>query len=102
MSKKIKKGDQVIVISGSDKGKSGKIINVSGDRVVVEGVALATIHKKPTTNNPGQIIKSERSIHISNISHLDGGVPSKIKFSLDADCKERVFKKSGRKVGQSN
>lgn len=99
MARKIKKGDQVVVISGSDKGKVGKILKVIGERVVVEGVALATIHKKPTSQSPGQITKSERSVHISNVSHQENGKPAKVKFVSDSGVKERIFKKTGKKVG---
>ena len=58
--KKFKKGDQVIIISGSSKKKIGKIISVMGDKVLVEGVNIATVHKKPTSQTPGQIIKVQK------------------------------------------
>ena len=57
MAKKFKKGDNVIVITGSDKGKTGKIISVEKDRVTIEGINIATIHKKPSAQQPGHIIK---------------------------------------------
>jgi large subunit ribosomal protein L24 len=105
MANKFKKGDQIIVISGSDKGKVGKIISILKDRVVVEGVRLVTIHKKPTGQQLGQIKKEERSIHISNISHVENGKSIKIKFVINSDGddkksvkKDRVSKKTGKKI----
>ena len=105
MAKKFKKGDQVIVLTGSSKGVSGKITALTSDKVVVEGVNLATVHKKPTSTNPGQILKVEKPIHISNISHVEDGKAVKIKFVTDAGegkiftRKNRVSKKSGKKIG---
>jgi len=105
MAKKFKKGDQVIVLTGSSKGLSGKITALTFDKVVVEGVNLATVHKKPTSTNPGQILKVEKPIHISNISHVEDGKAVKIKFVTDAGegkiftRKNRVSKKSGKKIG---
>ena len=105
MAKKFKKGDQVIVLTGSSKGVSGKITSLTSDKVIVEGVNLATVHKKPTSTNPGQILKVEKPIHISNISHVEDGKAVKIKFVTDAGegkiftRKNRVSKKSGKKIG---
>jgi large subunit ribosomal protein L24 len=105
MAKKFKKGDQVIVLTGSSKGVSGKITALTSDKVTVEGVNLATVHKKPTSTNPGQILKVEKPIHISNISHVEDGKAVKIKFVTDAGegkiftRKNRVSKKSGKKIG---
>ncbi len=106
MAQKFKKGDEIIVISGSDKGKIGKILSVIKDRLLIEGVNIKTIHKKPTSSNPGQIVKSERSIHASNVSHVEAGKAIKIKFVTEAGegkdftRKSRVSKKSGKKIGQ--
>ena len=104
MAQKFKKNDQVIVISGSNKGKKGKILAVLNDRVIVEGVNQATIHQKPTSQGPGQIIKKERSIHISNISHIEDGKAVKVGFKIeDGESKKfskksRVSKKTGKKI----
>jgi len=99
MASKFKKGDEILVISGSSKGKFGKIISIKGDRVVIEGANIATLHKKPTSQSPGKILKAEKPIHISNISHVENGKPIKIKFVIDSNKKERVSKKSGKKIG---
>lgn len=106
MASKFKKNDEVIIITGADKGKIGKILSVLEDRVVIEGVNVRTLHKKPTSSNPGQIVKSEKSIHISNIAHAEGGKAVKVKFVTEAGegkifkRKTRVSKKSGKKIGQ--
>jgi large subunit ribosomal protein L24 len=104
MASKFKKNDQVIVISGSSKGKAGKITTINGDKVIVEGANLATVHKKPTSSTPGQILKVEKQIHISNIAHAEDGKAVKLKFVIDSGegkeftRKYRVSKKSGKKI----
>ncbi len=104
MAHKFKKSDQVIIISGSNKGKIGKILFLSEEKVTVEGVNFATVHKKPTSSTPGQILKVEKPIHISNISHLENGKAVKIKFVTESGegkiftRKSRVSKKSGKKI----
>lgn len=99
MANKFKKGDEVIVIAGSSKGKIGKIISVSGEKITVEGVNISTLHKKPTSQTPGQIVKVEKPVHLSNISHVENGKPIKIKFMTESGKKERLSKKSGKKIG---
>jgi large subunit ribosomal protein L24 len=68
---KIKTGDQIIVIAGKDKGRTGSVINVSadGERVLVEGVNMAKRHTRPNPGKgePGGIIERETSLHISNV-----------------------------------
>lgn len=70
----IKKGDNVKVIAGKDKGKEGKVIATlpKKDRVVVEGVNIMKKHQKPTQLNPeGGILETEAAIHVSNVQLLD-------------------------------
>jgi large subunit ribosomal protein L24 len=104
MSKKFKKGDNVIIITGTSKGKQGKITSVMDNKVIVEGVNLATIHKKPTQTAPGAIIKKEKPIHISNISHVENNKAVKIKFVIESGegkiftRKHRISKKSNQKI----
>ena len=101
---KFKKNDQVIVIAGSSKGKMGKILSVRGEKALVEGVNLATVHKKPTQQDAGKIVKIEKPVHISNISHAEDGKAVKIKFVTESGegkaftRKSRVSKKSGKKI----
>ena len=74
MNMRIKKNDDVVVIAGNDKGKTGKVLKVFPEtlRVIVEGVNLRTRHTKPTQKNPqgGKVVK-EAPIHVSNVMILD-------------------------------
>ena len=66
----VKRGDEVVVISGTEKGKRGKIIQVvpKRERVIVEGIALKKCHQKPTQDNQeGGIVEREGKIHVSNV-----------------------------------
>lgn len=71
---KVRKGDNVVVIAGNDKGKTGTIKSVVREkgRVVVEGVNLRWKHKKPSQQNPkGERVQMEVAIHASNVMHVD-------------------------------
>ena len=94
----VRKGDQVIVISGAYKGKRGKVLRVVGDRVVVEKVAMIKRHTRATQANPqGGIIDKEGSIHISNVALFDDktGRGTRTKNVVDGGQKVRVGVKSG-------
>ena len=96
----VRKGDMVIVIAGSNKGKKGKVLRVLGNRVVVEKVAMVKKHTKPTQKNPqGGIVDKEGTIHISNVLLLDEktGKGTRTKNQVDGDTKVRVGVKSGTK-----
>ena len=68
----VRKGDNVVVISGAHKGKRGKILRVVGERVVIEKVAMVKRHQKPSQKNAqGGIIEKEGSVHISNVALFD-------------------------------
>ncbi len=96
---KLKKGDQVVVITGKYKGKSGEIIRMfpSEGRAIVSGVNIATKHQKATKNEESGIVKKEAKIQISNIAYLDSnGNSSKITFKILEDGKKvRVAKRTG-------
>ena len=96
---KIKTGDTVIVITGKDKGKTGKVSAVikENDRVVVEGVNIMKRHKKATQESPGKIEEIESSIHISNVAHLDPetGKPTRVKYDTKDGLKRRLSVMSG-------
>lgn len=101
----IKKGDDVVVISGDDKDlkKPRKVLQVLVDKakVIVEGVAIATKHTKPTAQNTqGGIIKVEAAISISNVMLWDAKVnlPTKIKRVRENNKLVRVSKKSGNAI----
>ncbi|GJL85942.1 MAG: 50S ribosomal protein L24 [Micavibrio sp.] len=101
---KIKKGDQVIVLTGKDKGSKGEVLNVQADqsRVLVQGVNMVTKHEKPTQTSPGGIKKKELSIHISNVALADpkGGKATRVGYKVLKDGKKvRVARKSGETIG---
>ena len=88
----IKKGDNVKVISGDSKGKSGRVKEIFPEKrkATVEGVNIITKHTKPNTENPqGAIIKVEAPVHISNLMILDpkGGVPTRVGRRLNKEGK---------------
>ncbi len=97
---RIKKGDQVVVIAGADKGKKGEVMRVAGDRVVVSNVKIVKRHTKanPQAGQPGGIIESEASIHISNVMPLNPvtGKGERVGFKVLGDGRKvRVFRSSG-------
>ncbi len=79
---KIKKGDNVKVITGKDKGKEGKVIAVMDNRVLVEGINMVTKHSKASQANPkGGIIHQESPIDISNVMYVHKGKVTRIGFT---------------------
>ena len=97
---KIKKGDIVEIISGNDKGKSGRVIKVFLDksRIVVEGINIVKKHSRPSQENPqGGILEKELSIHISNAMYLNGNKPTKIGIKRLKDGSKVRFSKSTNK-----
>ncbi|MGB6230140.1 MAG: 50S ribosomal protein L24 [Litorimonas sp.] len=104
MAAKIKKGDYVVVIAGSDKGKKGNVLRVipKEDRVVVEGVRVVKRHVRPSQIDPeGGIRTFEAPIHISNVAHIDPteNVPTRVGFKTLKDGKKvRVARKSGEVI----
>ena len=100
----IKKGDSVYVLSGEDKGKTGKVLKVFVDKqkALVEGCNIVTKSAKPSAKNPqGGFIKVEAPIHISNLSLIDpkSGKPTRIAIKVNADGKKvRIAKKSGEEI----
>jgi len=101
--KRIRKGDQVIVIAGRDKGKQGDVVRVDGERVVVSNINIVKRHTKPNpqAGQPGGIIEREASIHISNVALFDPatGKAGKVGFKvLENGDRLRVFRSSGEAV----
>jgi large subunit ribosomal protein L24 len=97
----VKKDDTVVVISGKDRGKKGRVIAAypKQDRVLVEGVNMVKKHARPSQQNPqGGILNQEAPIHVSNVMIVDPklGVPSRVGYKvLDNGKKVRIAKKSG-------
>ena len=96
----IRKGDTVVVISGSNKGKRGKVLRVDGNRVVVEKVAMIKRHTKASQKSPqGGILDKEGTIHISNVALFDekSGKATRHKSVTEGETKVRVGSKTGTK-----
>ena len=96
---KIKKDDLVQVITGKDKGKSGKVLSVDtkNNKVLVEGVNMVSKHSKPSmTNQQGGIIEKEAPIDISNVMYVHKGKPVRIGFQGEKKDKVRVAKVDGK------
>ena len=103
MAQRIRKGDDVIVIAGKDKGKRGTVLSVSDERVVVENINLAKKHVKPNPNvgEQGGIVDKEMPIHISNLAVLDpsDNKPTRVGFkTLEDGRKVRVARRSSEVI----
>lgn len=102
MSAKIKTNDEVIVLTGRDKGKTGKVVKVlpNDHRAIVSGINIVTKHKRATQNEAGGIIKQEATIHISNLSLIDpkDGKATRVLFKTEDGKKFRVAKRSGTTI----
>ncbi|MEE9398267.1 MAG: 50S ribosomal protein L24 [Methylococcales bacterium] len=101
--KKIRKGDDVIVISGRDKGKRGSVSKLLGQRAVVSGVNINKKHQKPNPNKgvEGGIVEKEAAIHISNIAIFNAqtGKADRVGLkTLDDERKVRFYKSTGEVV----
>ena len=99
----IKKDDNVIVVTGRDKGKKGKVLKVfpKEERALVRGVNLVKRHQRPTQRQQGGIVSKEASIHLSNLAHVDpkSGGATRIGYKTLGDGKRvRVAKKSGEVI----
>ena len=99
MAAKIKKGDDVVVLTGKDKGRTGEVVQVmpKEDRAVVKGINLVKRHQRQTQTQEAGIITKEASIHLSNIAIADpkDGKPTRVGFKVEGDKKVRVAKRSG-------
>lgn len=99
----VKKGDKVIVISGKDKGKVSEVLQVlpKESRVVVQGVNVMQKHQRPTAGDPGGKKPIEKSIHISNVMHIDPKDNKRVRvgFKVNKDgSKVRIAKRSGEAI----
>ncbi len=88
MARHVRKGDLVVVTKGDDRGQQGKVLSVipKHGRVVVEGVNVCKKHIKPSQENPqGGVIEKEMPIHISNVSPVADGKPTRVRFQTQPD-----------------
>lgn len=104
MARHIKSGDQVIVITGADKGKTGRVLKIltGKDRVVVEGINRVWKHVKPSQRYPqGGRIQKDAAIHLSNVMPVDpsSGKGARVKFEDREGRKHRVAVGSGTSLG---
>ena len=102
MTRHVRKGDVVIVTSGASRGVVGEILRVvdEGERVVVKCAAMRTRHVKPTQQRPkGTIVKEEGTIHVSNVSPVVDGKPTRVRFVTKPDgSKVRVAARGGKEL----
>ncbi len=100
---RIKKGDEVIVLSGREKGKRGKVLRVvrKEDRVLVQGVNMIKRHTRPSQVSPGGILEREAALHISKVALVDPklGKPTRVGYKfLEDGRKVRFAKLSGEVI----
>ena len=101
---KIKRDDTVLIISGNDKGKRGRVLRVypEQDRIIVEGVRMMKKHTKPTQRDPqGGIVEREAPLHVSNVMLVDpkSDEPTRVgRQRLDEGRQVRVAKRSGEMI----
>jgi large subunit ribosomal protein L24 len=100
---RIRKGDQVVVTAGKDKGKKGDVIRVAGDKVVVSNINVIKRHTKPNpqAGQPGGVIEREAPIHISNVMLFNPatGKGERVAFKVLEDGRKlRVFRSSGEAI----
>ena len=99
---KLKKGDEVIVLVGKDKGKTGKIVKIIPKKMkaIVSEINRVKKNQKPDNNQPGGIIDKEMPIHISNLSFYDPEIKKGIKigYKISKDKKTRINKSTGKEI----
>ena len=100
---KLKKGDEVIVLAGKDKGKKGKIVKVISDirKVAVTDINKYKKHQKPGNNEPGGIIEKDMPLHVSNVAYFDSksNKGTRVGFDFNKDGKKiRINKKTGKEI----
>src|SRR6185295_12249415 len=105
MARHIKAGDQVVITTGADKGKTGRVLRVltGRDRVVVEGINRVWKHVRPSQRNPqGGRIQKDAAIHLSNVQPLDPstGKGTRIRTEMKDGVKHRVAVASGTDLGR--
>ena len=104
---KIHVGDTVVVIAGKDKGKQGEVLQVLAkqDKVIVEGVNMATKHIKPSQADPeGGIVTRDAPIHVSNVAYYESKAKQAVKigYAFDEDGKKyRINKKTGKALDKT-
>lgn len=100
---KLKRDDEVVVVTGKDKGKRGTVSQIVGDRVVVAGVNMVKRHTKPNPNAgvQGGILEKEAALHVSNVAifNPETNTADRVGIQIDEDGnKQRIFKSNGQVI----
>ena len=99
---KLKKGDEVLVLAGKDKGKTGKIIKMipRDSKAIVADINKVKKHQKPSNNDAGGIIEKEMPIHISNLAYYESSSKKtiKISFKFENNKKTRINRETGKEI----
>mgnify|MGYP000103173568 CR=1 FL=1 len=99
---KIRKGDEVVVLTGKDKGRKGSVLQVmpKDNRAVVAGINVVKRHQRQSANQEGGIISKEAPIDLSNLALLDpkDSKPTRVGFRMEGDRKVRFSKRSGEVI----
>lgn len=100
MSKWLRKDDPVVVIAGNERGKTGKVLARSSDRVVIEGINIRKKHMKRRSQvQQSQIVEIPCPIHLSNVSYVDPeGKKVKLSVRFHEGVKQLVYKSNGKDV----
>jgi large subunit ribosomal protein L24 len=102
MAAKIKKGDRVVLLTGKDKGRQGRVLQVmpKEERVIVEGLNMVQRHTRASQTDPqGGIKHKEASVHVSNVAIVDSkGKPTRVGFKVEDGKKVRVAKTTGEVI----
>ena len=99
---KIKKDDEIVVISGRDRGKRGEVLRVLGERLLVGGVNMVKKHQRPDPNvgQQGGIVEQEAPIQVSNVAiwNHEEGKADRVGFKDEDGTKVRIFKSTGKVI----
>jgi large subunit ribosomal protein L24 len=99
---RLRRGDEVIVVSGRDKGRKGRIVRMQRDRerVIVQGANMVKRHTRPSAGQPGGIVEKEAALHISNVALVDPktGEASRIGYKFLEDGRKVRFAKASGEV----
>ncbi len=102
MAAKIKKGDRVVLLTGKDKGREGRVLKVmpKDERVIVEGLNMVKRHTRPSQGDPqGGVKNKEAGVHVSNVAVVDSnGKPTRVGFRTEGDKKVRFAKSTGEVI----
>jgi large subunit ribosomal protein L24 len=103
MKMKIKKGDDVIVLTGRDKGRKGEVLRAMPDenRLIVQGVNMVKRHTRASARGPGGIEEKEAPIHVSNVALIDphGGKATRVGYKILEDGRKvRIARRSGEVI----